>query len=201
MPRAVDDAGDMQAPLLDASVEAPAPMPVAAAFYAAPQQAAPAPPAAVYEDPAQDAMADDLEWLMAQNGLAEEDMAKLRAEGVTTVEIYRTLDDTDIEASGVDIAQRREAKLARDTVNVVAFHAESLERQVQGVLDQVGLSPPARRALQSIATVDELKELDPRTLAELGVGLLERKKVQAFVATEYCTTLLPLPRPVVLTYP
>lgn len=118
MPKAFDG---MQAPLLNASVEAPPPMPVAAA-YTAPQLV----PPPVYEDPA-DAGADPFTKVLILNGLTDEDMAKLRAEGVATLEIFQSLDDADIEASGIEIGKRREVKLAKDTLSVVAHHAGSLE--------------------------------------------------------------------------
>lgn len=92
------------------------------------------------------------------------------------------------------------------------------------MIDQVGLTHPTREALMSIATIDEFKELDPATMgafscvlcaffkrvslltlmmglvAKIGIGLMERKHIQAFVATEYCRSIIPLPCPYVYAH-
>jgi hypothetical protein len=174
----------MQAPLLDASVEAP------------PLERS----TSVYDDPAV-AGADPLTAAMLRHGLAEEDMAKLRAEGVSSVEFFQSLSDEDLAASGIDMEKRRQEKLARDNVTVIEHHALQLEQQVQSVLDCGGLQSTARQALTAIATIDELRELDPMTMGKLGIGLVDRKNLQQFIATEYVQSVVPVPRPLVLTEP
>ena len=51
------------------------------------------------------------------HGLSESDQRCLREEGVTTLEIFRMLEDEDFAACGIDIAQRRAAQAAKDKSN------------------------------------------------------------------------------------
>ena len=160
-------------------------------------------PSAIYDDPAVAAEADPLTATMMQHGLSEEDMAKLKAEGVDSVDFFEKLSDADIEASGIDIAQRREDKRNRDMADAVVHHAAKLQEQVQAILDLASLAPSTREALKPIATIDELRELalDVKTMSQLGIGVKERKHLQEFVASECLQTIVPLPQPLVLTAP
>jgi hypothetical protein len=55
-----------------------------------------------------------LEEEMDQHGLSEADKQHLMEEGVTTLDVFRMLQDEDFEACGIDIAQRRKHQAAKD---------------------------------------------------------------------------------------
>eukprot|EP01045_Picozoa_sp_COSAG04_P009428 COSAG04_NODE_544_length_12827_cov_262.923421_4_plen_450_part_00 len=132
---------------------------------------------------------------MEAHGLTEVEQLQLHGEGVVDVETFGSLRDADFETSGIDIEARRQEKLRRDqaaararyeqaVAQMAAEHAAASEEQVQGFLDQAGLSAQGREAVRGLRNVDALRQLDLASMAELGLNIVDRRKLEELCGSQ-----------------
>eukprot|EP01045_Picozoa_sp_COSAG04_P019018 COSAG04_NODE_1806_length_5533_cov_96.641884_6_plen_515_part_00 len=125
---------------------------------------------------------------MEAHGLTEAEQLQLHGEGVVDVETFASLRDADFETSAIDIDARRQEKLHRDRAAAraryeqafaqkAAEHATASEEQVQGFLDQAGLSAQGREAVRGLRDLEALRQLDLASMAELGLNIVDRRKL------------------------
>lgn len=139
---------------------------------------------------------------MEKHGLTEAEQRQLHGEGVVDVETFAAVRDEDFALSGIDINARRQEKLQRDRAAAEARHAAAVAQrdervrreraaataayeraayeQTQGLLDAAGLSPQGREVVRALRELEELRRLDLAGMAELGLNLVDRQKLEAF---------------------
>jgi hypothetical protein len=122
--------------------------------------------------------------MMQRHGLTEAEQWQLHGENVVDVETFASLRDEDFQFSGIDIRARRQGKLQRDQEKATATHALAMMRQVQGLLDDAGLSHAGRECARSLSEVSALRALDLQGMKDLGLSIVDRRKLDAFRQTE-----------------
>ena len=153
------------------------------------------PAAADGKRPAASADYEKLVCEMEKHGLTEAEQRQLTEEGVVDVETFTSLRDADFETSGIDIEARRQDKLRRDqaaarsrhaqaVAQKAAEHAAASEGQVQGLLDQAGLSAQGREVVRSLRNLDALRQLDLGCMAQLGLHIVDRRKLDELCASD-----------------
>jgi hypothetical protein len=143
----------------------------------------------------------DLTAAMSKHGLSEDEQIQLHKEGVADVETFAALRDEDFVLSGVDIGARRQEKLQLDRAAAQIRHADALKRQAQALLEEAGLRPAGRRALDSLREVGEVQRLTPERMTELGLGIVDRQTLSDFIRTERVRSAQPVGAEEVLTEP
>jgi hypothetical protein len=131
-----------------------------------------------------EAMDPALADMMQRHGLTEAEQWQLHGENVVDVETFASLRDEDFQFSGIDIRARRQEKLQRDQEKATATHALAMMRQVQGLLDDAGLSHAGRECARSLSEVSALRALDLQGMKDLGLSIVDRRKLDAFRQTE-----------------
>eukprot|EP01045_Picozoa_sp_COSAG04_P034500 COSAG04_NODE_7578_length_1104_cov_0.830846_1_plen_288_part_10 len=139
---------------------------------------------------------------MEKHGLTEAEQRQLHGEGVVDAETFAAVRDEDFALSGIDINARRQEKLQRDRAAAEARHAAAVAQrdervrreraaaaaaheraayeQTQALLDAVGLSPQGREVVRALRELEQLRRLDLAGMAELGLNLVDRQKLEAF---------------------
>eukprot|EP01045_Picozoa_sp_COSAG04_P029385 COSAG04_NODE_4814_length_1882_cov_1.231632_1_plen_501_part_10 len=149
----------------------------------------------------EDPVEPELAAVMGRHGLTQAEQQQLHSEGVRAADTLAALRDVDFEVSEIDIKARRQERLELVGAAIQARHAELLAQQAQALLAEAELSAPARQALSAIERLDGVRELTPERMAELGLGMADRKKLAKFILTERVQQIRPLPMDKVLTEP
>ena len=140
---------------------------------------------------------------MEQHGLTPREQEALIAEGVASAEMFSMLRDEDFRMSGIDIATRRaekaekdlqmrkeqaereraiaETRAAQQQAEAAAERAMVLRAQVQNILSEMDLSSAGRALLVSMDSVEELCKLDLNTMQQMGMGIMDRRRLSDFV--------------------
>jgi hypothetical protein len=151
--------------------------------------------------------------LMEKHGLTGAEQRQLHGEGVVDIETFAAVREQDFVLSGIDINMRRRQKLRGDLLvllegveatatrcrqaqvesddrrqqiqaMVAAAHQQSIYEQTQALLDEAGLSVQGRDAARSLCKPEALRQLQLADMANLGLNLVDRRKLETFCRSE-----------------
>ena len=165
---------------------------------------------------ASSAIPNALSMEMEKHGLTPADQLQLYEEGVQSVLDFKSLSDDQVLASGIDINARRQAKKQRDEVPLRQAHAELVRQerqahaererraqerhteakraQVEQALVRAELSHSGQLTVLTHAQdVDALWQLtlNRQALVQVGLGAMDRQKLENFQAREGGNLRLP----------
>ena len=143
---------------------------------------------------------------MEKHGLTEAEQRQLHDVRVVDVDTFMAVRDEDFALSGIDINARRQEKLQgdrdaaqaryveavaqrdervrREREAAAAAHERAMYEQTQGLLEDAGLSPHGREVVRALPDLVTLRHLDLAGMAELGLNLVDRRKLEAFCRSE-----------------
>ena len=125
-------------------------------------------------------------WLlgdaMTEKGLTPRDQAKLRQDGVSSVEDFAKFTDEDFETSGIDISQRRKAKHAADKATADANDVRELLAREAPSMSPGGVDKIVRGEYASIGALCGLrtsakqeKDFVENAKRELGLSIADSR--------------------------